>query len=75
MSNGNGADYADGLLFVSAGSGLYAYITGHLGQIAAPKYQWISEIQPILTASASIVAVIAGCMSFYYHYKKTKNVK
>lgn len=66
----HGIDTGDGLLFVSAGSGLYAYLTGHFAQIQMPKYAWLTEVQPILTASASIVAVLAGLMSLLYHIRK-----
>lgn len=72
MAHRNGFDSGDGLMLVSAGAGIYAYFGERLMQIHTPQFAWLSEFQPVLTASASIVAVVAGIVSIVSHIKKMK---
>lgn len=70
MAQGNWFDMGDGYMIVSAASGAYAYFSSKFIQVASPKYAWLIEHQPILTAAASILAILAGFASFAVHVKK-----
>ena len=62
----------DNYLLISAVSGLLSYASTHLIQVHVGPFQFLTDIQPIFTLTASLVAIVAGLMSWRYHTKKMK---